>query len=222
MAKTMGPQIYGPFVKSIRWVARLISPRYSCDDIPGEEPVVYVCRHLKMRGTYALIKWLPTEAHPMSLAIFFQRDTAYRHFREYTFSVREGREPKKHSLLAWLTAVVTVWLEKSMKAIPVHRDSQAIKTIRESLKWLQKGESVMVWPDVDYMAEYDKTPCEIYPGFLALGEMYLKRTGKELKFVPLFINDQARKIEVREPVIVNHFKADSEEGAKALAQRIDP
>ncbi|MBQ8535932.1 MAG: hypothetical protein IJ461_00805 [Clostridia bacterium] len=222
MAKTAGPRVYGPFVRSIRWVARLIQPRYTCDAVPQGEPVVYVCRHLKMRGTYALVKWLGQEAHPMSLAIFFNRQTAYKHFREYTFSARQGKSPKKRSLAAWVTALVTVWLEKSMKAIPVHRDSQAIKTMREALKWLQQGESVMVWPDVDYAAEYDKAPCKIYTGFLSLGEMYLKRTGKELKFVPLYIDDQNRNIVVREPVVVNRFKEEAEEAALVLAKRIDP
>ena len=222
MAQSQCPKVYGPFVRGVRFVARAFSPKYKCDYVPGDEPVVFVCRHLKMRGTYALVKWLSQEAHPMSLSVFFNRETAYKHFREYTFTVREGKKVPKRHFIAWLTAVVTVWLEKSMKAIPVHRDSMAIKTMREALKWLMQGESVMVWPDVDYMAEYDKTPCRVYPGFLTLGEMYLKRTGKELKFVPLFIDDQNRKIVAREPVVVNHFKEESEEAALLLAKRIDP
>lgn len=222
MAQSQCPKVYGPFVRGVRFVARVFSPKYKCDYVPGDEPVVFVCRHLKMRGTYALVKWLSQEAHPMSLSVFFNRETAYKHFREYTFTVREGKKVPKRHFIAWLTAVVTVWLEKSMKAIPVHRDSLAIKTMREALKWLMQGESVMVWPDVDYMAEYDKTPCRVYPGFLTLGEMYLKRTGKELKFVPLFIDDQNRKIVAREPVVVNHFKEESEEAALLLAKRIDP
>lgn len=222
MAQSQCPKVYGPFVRGVRFVARVFSPKYKCDYVPGDEPVVFVCRHLKMRGTYALVKWLSQEAHPMSLSVFFNRETAYKHFREYTFTVREGKKVPKRHFIAWLTALVTVNLEKSMKAIPVHRDSLAIKTMREALKWLMQGESVMVWPDVDYMAEYDKTPCRIYPGFLTLGEMYLKRTGKELKFVPLFIDDQNRKIVAREPVVVNHFKEESEEAAFLLAKRIDP
>lgn len=214
-------QFYGPFGRFVRWVLRVISHRYQCDFTPYDEPVVYVCRHLDMHGPYTTLKWLPRHVHPMSLHVFFDKASAIAQYRDYTLSVRRGKKPRKFSPLAWILGTLTARLLNSLQAIPVYRNANAIKTIRKGIEYLQQGESLIVWPDVEYTHGYDK-PCKIYSGFLLLGEMYRRKCGKTLKFVPLYVDDARRVITLRPEVTADSFRQDGPAAAARLEQLLDP
>jgi len=87
--------------------------------------------------------------------------------------------------------------------------------MRCALKYLKKGESLVVWPDVHYTDSYDK-PCEIYRGFLYLGELYERSMGVRLKFIPLYIDDEHRTISAAAPVTVSCYRENGEHAARCL------
>lgn len=211
---------YGRFARFARLLLRTFSRRYEAKVDAPETPAVYVCRHLNMHGPYTTLKWLPFQVHPFSLNVFFSDETAIRQYREYTFSVRRGKPVRKFSLQAWITGKVTVRLLRSFQAIPVYRDSQAIRTMRQALKYLERGDSLIVWPDMRYTETYEQ-PCEIYSGFLYLGELYKAKTGKELPFIPLYVDDEQHCILQRPAMVVNHFQQEKEEAALRMARAID-
>ncbi len=205
---------YGKLARAARITLCGLSARYTCD-FEAENGVVYVCRHLNMHGPYTTIKWLPVDVHPMILSVYFSRDEAYRHMKNYTFSARWGRKPKEKSLLARCAGSLVYNVVASLRAVPVYRNTgSSIKTLREGLKYLKKGESLIVYPDVEYTAKYG-AESEIYPGFLYLGEMYRRQTGKSLRFVPLYIDDRHRRIIAGEAVV-----ADSREETAAAASKL--
>ncbi|MBQ6946417.1 MAG: hypothetical protein IJN42_00065, partial [Clostridia bacterium] len=104
------------------------------------------------------------------------------------------------NLGARIASGAVVPLMRSLKSVAVYRDSgEALKTMRQGLKYLEKGESLMLWPDVEYTGEYGED-FEIYSGFLFLGELYYKRTGKELSFVPLYIAPNLKKMYLGKPI----------------------
>ena len=173
-----------------------------------------------MHGPYTTIKWMPFDVHPMMLNIFTDYEAAKKQYLTYTFSVREGHEPRKRDWRASVAARLAVLASTTFQAVPVYRDAQAVKTMRRSMQVLEKGESIIVWPDVEYRAGYDK-PCSIYQGFLFLGELYWRKTGKTLQFVPLYIDDAGRRLIAREPVTLTNYKQQAEEVAVKLAKAID-
>lgn len=211
---------YGRFAKFCRWLLRTFSHRYEARVQPPSEPAVYVCRHLNMHGPYTTLKWLPFQVHPFSLNVFFNDETAIRQYREFTFSVRQGKPVPRFSFRAWVTGKVTVRLLRSFQAIPVYRDSRAISTMRAALKYLTRGDSLIVWPDMRYTETYEQ-PCEIYSGFLYLGELYKVKTGRELPFIPLYVDDANRLILERPAMVVNNFQQEKDEMAVRMAHAID-
>ena len=194
---------------------------YSCAGLPAETPCVYVCRHLNMHGPYVTLKWLPMEVHPFVLGVFLDEKTAREHYARYTFSLRRGKPEKSFLLRAQLLGWLTPKLLRSLQAIPVHRDAQAIKTLRIALRYLLEGHSLIIWPDVHYTDGYDQ-PCEIYEGFLYLGEWYQRKTGRELPFVPLIVDDENRRIEARDAVIIQNFQKQKEDVVLLLQDRLNP
>lgn len=211
---------YGRFARLARWTLRCLSPRYEAKVEAPAQPTIYVCRHLNMHGPYTTLKWLPFQVHPFSLSVFFDDETAIRHYREYTFSARRGKKAPRFSLRAWVLGKITVRLLRSFQAAPVFRDNRSISTIRQALKYLERGDSMIIWPDKAYTQGYDQ-PCELYSGFLYLGELYRMKTGRQLPFVPLYVDDEKRQIVERPAMYVNSYKTEKDEAARLLALAID-
>lgn len=199
-------RVYGPYGRFARWVFRLFSRRYSCTLPETEGPVVYVCRHLDMHGPYTTLKWLPCQPHAMILNVFFQRETTVRHMKEYTLSARYHRKPRRFSLIARVLSWIAPPLMRSLQAVPVYRDgTNTIKTMKQGLKYLLEGENLIVYPDVHYMNGYEQ-PSDIYDGFLFLGELYYKKTGKALSFVPLMIDDEQHRILANDAITLTDYR----------------
>ena len=93
-------------------------------------------------------------------------------------------------------------------------------TIKRGLAYLRKGESLIIYPDIHYMDGYDK-PSEIYEGFLYIGELYYKKTGKMLSFVPLLIDDQNRHITAGQPVSITNYRQERTAAAEHLKEQIN-
>lgn len=201
-------KIWGTAVKLVCSIACAFSCRYRANVLPKEEGVVYVARHLNMHGPYTTLKWLGFEVRPMVLSPFHTEDECYRQYADYTFTERVGKKRRSFHLGAYLASRVVPPLVRSIGAIPVYRGgAKAVKTFRESIKALADGQPIIVYPDVDYKAVGESS--EIYDGFLYLGELYRKRTGKSLLFIPLYIDDDGHKIEEYPAVSVDDYHRDS-------------
>ena len=203
---------YGPFVRFIRALAKVFTKKYKSKVLPPEEATVYVCRHLNMRGPITTIVRLGFDVHPMILSCFFDKDDCYRQYAEFTFTERHGKKKKKRNFKAYAASRVVPHIMKSLEAIPVHRgmDLGSMQTMRDSLEYLKKGESVIVYPDIDYTAGYE-TESEIYEGFLLLGQLYKRDTGKSLRFVPLYIDDTNRTVKEYRYISIDNFREERAE-----------
>ena len=201
-------KFYGPTVSYVIGVARIFSKKYRPNVLPYDDGTVYVCRHRDMKGPFTLHKWLPFNAHPMVLSCFLGRRECYGQVNGYTFTEREGKKKKRVSLKSAFATHGIVWGARSIRAIPVYRGSVRIaKTLRLSVDALLRGEAIAVYPDIDYRGETGDD--SIYDGFLYLGELYRKRCGKSLRFVPIYIDDAGRKIEEFDAVTCDNFKEDA-------------
>lgn len=204
-------KFYSPLLVFARAIARNFSVSYRSDVLPVDEGAVYVCRHLNMHGPYTCLKWLKFQVHPMVLSPFFSTKTCYKQYAEYTFTERIGKKPKKIHLRAAFCSLFTPVAVRGLKSIPVFRRSiDCVKTFRNALSYLEKGESVIVFPDVDYRGE-SETNRDIYDGFLYLSELYKRKTGKPLKFIPIIIDDEYRILHEGEAVMIENYKEEREE-----------
>ena len=214
-------KFWTPFLRFCQAVARFFSKKYRSDVLPDEDGAVYVCRHRDMHGPYTTLKWLKFNVHPMILSVFFGHKNAYKQFSEYTFSVRVGKPVKRFDMRAWLSAHLINIGINGVKAIPVYRGTmQAVKTLRKSIDCLKAGESIIVYPDIDYVG--DGSGGEgIYEGFIHLGELYHRTTGKSLKFIPLYIDDNEKRIVSYDAVTCDSFKENGAEVKEYLTCAIN-
>jgi hypothetical protein len=73
---------------------------------------------------------------------------------------------------------------------------------------------------VEYTAGADKIS-EIYDGFLYLGEYYKKKSGKDLKFVPIYIDEQTKSLYEGEGITCPDFKENRDGVREYLKNKIN-
>lgn len=214
-------QFYGPLGGVIRQLAIAFTKRYQSYVLPREEGVVYVARHLNMHGPIVTLKSLKFHIHPMIFSPFFEKSTCYRQYADYTFTARSGKKKKRFHLRAYIASRFVPSLMKSLGGIPVYRGSVDIaKTFHMAIEALERGESVAFYPDIEYTAGRERES-EIYDGFLYLGQMYKKKTGKSLKFVPLYIDEAEATLRELPSVTVDAYRTEREAAAQYLKAAIN-
>ncbi len=219
--KKNGRKFYGGYANLVLKFGRKFSKEYRCNVLPYNEPVVYVCRHLDMHGPYTTLKWLKFDAHPMILSKFFTQKDCYNQYKNYTFTERKNKKKPRFSFKAFVSSIAVVNLVKSLKGIPVYREPlKTIKTFRKSINYLTENESLIVYPDIEYTAQADHKS-DIYEGFLFLGELYFKKTGKHLKFVPVYIDEKTMSINECDAAVIDNFKQDKLKVKEYLIEQIN-
>ena len=119
---------------------------------------------------------------------FMKRDTCIDHMKNYTFSVTWKRGPQQARKLANLCGPLFSRLVRSTGAIPVYRNSlQVRETFRQSIDALSAGSSLLIFPDVDYSRESGDIDA-LYDGFLLLEQLWHRRTGEHIRFVPVNVS----------------------------------
>ena len=177
-----------------RFFVRLMIGRWTVEVSEPKGPAVYVCSHNDLLGPLAALCWLPFEVRPWTLHVFLERESCRRQYREYTFSKRFGMPEPLAALAAWAASWYVSALMRSMAAIPVYRGTVRIgRTFRETTEALRAGESVLIFPDVDY-TDGSEGIGEIYDGFLLLERFWRKVSAEPLRFVPLRLDAASRRI----------------------------
>ncbi len=203
-------EFWGFLSRFLRKISCIFSKTYRSGVVPYEGGSVYVARHLDMHGPYTTLKWIGFDVHPMVFYPFFTAKDCYRQYADFTFTARKGKKKKRFNFKAWIASRFVPLPVRSMKSIPVYRRSiDAVKTFRCAVDVLEKGENIIVYADVEYTASAEKVS-EIYDGFLYLGSIYKKKTGKSLKFIPIYIDEERRTINESAPVYIDNFKKDKD------------
>ena len=182
------------------------------------EPAVYICRHGNMRGPVLSMVNIPMPIHPWAFYVFCDKDTCYKHYCDYTFSVRFGWKKWQAQAISRLIAGGVAKLVNSAGGIPVYRNSaKVMSTFRLSLEALGRGESLLIFPEVDYTAEEGEVG-KMYEGFLMLEKMYLKETGKHLPFIPMHLSEKKRTMVLGEAICFRDGKPFAQERDEVITR----
>ena len=172
-----------------------------------------------MFGPIVTLKSFDFDVHPLVLNVFFTKKSCEEHFRSITFS-KNGQKNKKFSVKIKFFSFIVPKFIKSIQGVPVYRNSNPIKTLKISVDFLQKGESLIVYPDINYKANYDVVS-DIYDGFLILSRLFKKRTGKELKFIPLIIDKKNKKIIEKQEVVIYDYQNEFLDKKREIIDKIN-
>lgn len=217
--------MYNWFGRTIQAGYRFFHQRWRVDaeNMRQDGGAVYLIHHQNMFGPLHAIGLLPVDAHMWSLSCFFDCKTCFEQFYHYTYRERFGWPKALAFPMAWVASRVVPAVLASFRAIPVYRNEANLSTIRKSLDALCRGENLAICLDKDY-ASSDASVGEVYSGFLMLGKLYYRKTGKRLPFVPMYCSRRQRKLCFAEPVYVEetaHLKDVENTAAQEIVNRMN-
>lgn len=192
--------------RGIKWLVRMCYPRMEVvgtENLP-EGPAVIVGNHAQMNGPIACELYLPGEHDTWCAGEMMNLKEvpayAYRDF----WSQKPWYSRWFYRLLSYVIAPLSVCVFNNANTIGVYHDSRVISTFKNTVKRLQAGSRVVIFPEHD--APYNQILCEFQDRFIDVAKMYHKCTGRELEFVPLYLAPRRKAMYLGKPV---RFRADA-------------
>lgn len=223
----MGPSepYYGFWFRLGRFIVRLyLGKNKVCHPENLLSPAIYVSRHQNMHGPVHTMAYLPVPVHIWSMYMFMDPKVCYDHFMNFTFTQRYRWPRWKAALVGKLVCHPISACMHSMGAIPVYRGQRdVIKTFELSAKVLQKGENIVIFPDI----MYDDTSSQsgsMYTGYLHLARTYHQKTGKELPIIPLYCTQTSGKMIIGKAIHFSSqvpFREEKERVSAAVRDALD-
>lgn len=167
---------------------------------PGDEPAVFIGNHASTHGPLMVTFYFPRRHKTWVIADAVDRI----HTQSYAYhDVLVGDSRECFRFWKMIAGLIRIALPPILiyDTIMVYRDRRVLETCRRSVDALMQGNDIFIFGEgpqrhSDYVNE-------IQPGFASLGRMYYRKTGKKLKFFPIYLNRENRLISVGRPIEFN-------------------
>ena len=122
------------------------------------------------------------------------------HLKNYTFPVTWKIGPMFSGILATTLGPLFARLVRSTGAVPVYRNSLKVKeTYKQTIEVLTAGDSVLIFPDINYAEKTGETGA-LYEGFLLLDQLWNRKTGEHVQFVPVNVSISRKTLTLGKPI----------------------
>ena len=165
-------------------------------------PIVFICNHGEIHGPLAAVSNIPVYIRPWVISeMVMDKKEVAEYVYKYTFSGLDWMPKWLKWPVSRLTGRLSVACMRQIESIPVYRNQPKylMKTFRASAVALETGDNLLIFPenpeanaeDPGYKSE---GLLEFFEGFALLGQVYHLRTGKNCRFLPMYIHKGMRTI----------------------------
>lgn len=147
-----------------------------------------------------------SQLHGPIAAELFMQDNCYiwcagqmmkmKEVPEYAFTDFWSQKPKWiqpfYKVMSYLIAPLSVCIFNNARTIAVYRDMRIMSTFKDTIKLLQKGGNILIFPEKD--EKMNHILYQFQENFIDIAKLYHKKTGVELTFVPMYIAPKLKKM----------------------------
>ena len=162
-----------------------------------DNPLVFLCNHGEIYGPIVCKLYIPVSIRVWTISMMMYDQAEVTKYVYDTFYSKLTYLPK---FVQKLTARFIGWLSvnvmNQIESIPVYRDSplKLRDTIRKSIEALEAGDNLLIFPETQD-EKYELSGIgKIAPGFVMLAEAYWKKTGRQMRFLPMYANKVNRTL----------------------------
>jgi len=196
-----------PLYRCIKWLVKCLSPKMQpegLENLPAE-PCLVVANHSQMYGPIACELYFPGERYTWCAGQMMHLKEVPAYAYQDFWSGKPKWQRPFWKLVSYLVAPICVCVFNNAKTIGVYRDSRIISTFKHTVKALEQGANVVIFPEC--YEPYSNICHSFQENFVEIAKLYYKRTGKTLQFVPMYIAPKLEKMYI-EPAITFDPTAD--------------
>ena len=192
----------GWFFHIVRFIGRIfVKQNMDIDQNIFKEKCVFIGHHQNFYAPIAALFYMPDTVQVWVIDHLFNFKDCFNKYYHYTFIKTMGLPKIISGFLAFFCAWIIPAFIKSANCIPVYRGSRDItKTFKLSLEALDKGNQILIFPDVAYNNTDSKLQ-EMHTGFLSLEKQYYRKNKEHLRFIPLIFNKTQKQISSKNGVV---------------------
>ncbi len=189
--------------KIIKAIVRFFIPRYDVfgEDYLPDEPCIIVANHCQMYGPICCEIFFPGNHYTWCASEMMHTSQV----PAYAYSDFWSKKPVYirwfFRIASYVIAPLASHIFNNANCIGVYRGPGIRKTLKETLEKLDEGARVIIFPEHD--GEYDHIINEFQDRFIDLAEMYYRRTGKQICFVPMYIAPYLNQMHIGKPIRFN-------------------
>lgn len=186
--------------KVIRWLVNAFFPKYEVlgtENLP-KEPCIIVGNHSQMNGPLVAELRFVGKRYTWCASQMMKRKEVPAYAFEDFWSEKPKWTHPFYKLLSHLIALPAVCIFNNAHTIAVYRDARAMSTFKETIKVLNDGANVIIFPE--HKVEHNHIVYEFQQNFIDLAKLCYRRSGTALQFVPMYIAPKLRKVCLGKPI----------------------
>jgi len=192
---------YCPWLfRLIRWLVKLFYPvirPVGTENLP-EEACIIVGNHSQMNGPIACELYAPGQPYIWCAGEMMQ----LKEVPAYAYRDFWSGKPKGirwfYKLLSYIIAPLSVSIFNNARTIGVYHDTRILSTFKATIEKLAGGTSVVIFPE--HAVPHNHILCQFQTRFVDVAKLYRKRTGKNIRFVPMYLAPALKAMYFGEPV----------------------
>ena len=161
------------------------------ENYPQKNSII-VANHTQMNGPICGEIFMPENCYIWCAGEMMQ----WKEVPSYAFRDFWSQKPKWthpfYKLLAYLITPLAVCVFNNARTIPVYKDMRIMSTFKTSLKLLSQDKNILIFPEKD--EKHNNILYQFQENFVDVAKLYYKKTGVELKFVPMYVAPTLRKV----------------------------
>ncbi|MCR4788636.1 MAG: 1-acyl-sn-glycerol-3-phosphate acyltransferase [Lachnospiraceae bacterium] len=186
--------------KIIEFLVRLF---YHKMEVCGQEnlpdgPYIAAGNHSQMNGPIACELYFPGRHYIWCISQMMDRRLVPAYAYKDFWSLKPKYIRWFYRILSYLIAPLSECVFTNADTIPVYKDKRVFETIDLSVRHLEEGAGVIIFPE-DY-AEHNNIVHTFQHGFVSVAKRYYAKTGERIPFVPIYVCPALKKLVIGKPV----------------------
>jgi len=185
----------------LKAVVRAVFPRYTLrgtEHLP-DGPYILVGNHAQVHGPVLSQLYLPGENYTWCAGEMFHLKEVPAYARSDFWSGKPRWQQPFFRLASYLIAPLSVFVFGNADVIPVYHDVRILTTMKETVKRLEQGAHVVIFPE-GHNLQGNHVVAGLQQGFADVARFYSRKTGRELPFVPMYVAPELHTVCFGTPV----------------------
>lgn len=170
----------------------------------GDEPVIFLANHMGAVGPIYMAATFPLRDNVAiwcNEGMMDEKLTVDYVRHDWWWKPESKLAPLYSATIPYIARAIVPKVLRSAPTIPVYRDTRVMTTMRQSLKALREGKHIVIFPELP--DGFDSHAEQLQMGWLNLVTMYERATGKDIRMIPIHIDQESRVFRVQKGIVTD-------------------